>query len=1058
MRIKSLTLYGFKSFPEELRINFHPGITVIVGPNGSGKTNIFDALRWIFGDQSPSSLRCEKMGGLIFLGSEKRKPSGFTEVKLTLENAGEFHEYGSEVEIMRRFYRSQESDFFINRSLCRLKDIQDLGLRIGGLSYAFLENSKIKEIINGNIKKMFDESAGIARYYDRREEALRRIGRGEDELKRLDDLINEMSRTVRSLKRQANKVERLKKLEDLKKKAELKGAIDRLDTLKGITDRVKKDLRILEQQEVEKGNEIKGLREEADKLEELITSYEDKLARKKALDWERGRLTAETETRKKEIIRIESDLAQLDESVTTGNQKISAINKTLSDKEQEISSLTEQLTKAEKELTALIEHRQDFTTTQSDVLAELRSNEALTSRLRNEINRLEGEVLKLREDLHKTIPEYEALEAEITEHKRNVEQLRERYQNRLETIETITAQKKIAVNEMIEIRAEIQSLKNMDRGQKADFYKQRFKENFVGMVYDLVKPKPGYEKAVDAVLGEISGYALLIELDPGLLKDLEEEGVGIIVADAKSVKKKVKTKFVDYPEALAYFFKDVIFADEIPDQIGGKVVTKSGILLTANMIRTSNLGYLETNVRLKELSKKELDNKVRIESLEHEIKRIEKEIENISDEQKKIELALEEKKNRSFDKSRVIEIKRSEIKSKEDRIHTLQREISELDSKLTATSTLVDKSSDDLKGISREISERKAKIAKLKLEENQLRSEIERLRLERSQAQIELESLKMKISTSSNQLKEDKHRLDEIEIKLIEIEAEQEKIGPIPEEAWGKRKEIIQKIDQIETGRKDIKEKTYQLRLENYRYEEERKNLIDLCDRCDLKIDDDEVIPAIETIEAKISSIGIVNPLSISQYLEEKKRLDDFVQQRSDVAAAIAKLKSSIRESDKNATERLVDKLQAVNLEFGLVFETVFGGGQGRIRFQDPDNPLQSPIEIISGLPGKKIKRLAQLSSGERALLAVTLLFAFYRVNPAPFLILDEVDAPLDDANVRKLAGFLKDLSRDIQIIIITHNPMTIKIADYLYGVTMEERGVSKMVAVDFRDVARIME
>ena len=1058
MRIKDLSIYGFKSFPEEVRFKFRQGITIFVGPNGSGKTNIFDAIKWIFGAQSPSQLRCEKIEDLLFFGSSSRKSPGFTEVRLVLENSGELPEFGPEIEIIRRFYRSQESDFYINRVSCRLKDIQDLGLRIGGLSYAFLENARIKEIIRGNIKRMFDESAGIARYYEKRDDALKRIQRSEDELKRLNDIIVEMMRNVRSLKRQVNKVIRLKRFEELKRKAEVKNIIQEIEKLEEEYREIVANRKRCEDKEKQCENRLRNLKEKLTTVEDYIAKNENKLARKKALYWEKNRLLIERDKRTENIRRLSKSWNKVKDRNLKQKDRIKDLDYKVQSLEDNLQSLVDEISQIDSELSGLIEDRQNFTTDHSTVLAEFKTNQVLKERFRSEISVQEGKELKLNQEIHDLNLEYQQLVMELNDLRREGKVINETYDSFLEKKHSLEYELNQKHKEFTEVTSAIESLKLMKDDIGPEVYKEKFKDRFIDMVYNLVKPMSGYEKAFDAIFGDISGYAVLSDFDPKVLKDLKDFRIGIIVTNRKSVKRMIKTPYGSFPEFLKPFFPAVKFFDTIPEEFTPPIVTKEGHLITDKIVRSASSGRFEIKTKLDLLNRQREDLREKIVSYQHELEKLEKTGLELKEKTRKIHTSISAKGQEIDKLSRRLEMRKEEHRQVLQKIQELTREITSVDTQITETSNRIQHESSNLEGLSSRIAELKKVLVQKRDDESRIRSDLEKLRLERSQILVEIETDRMRSDTIFKELKESRDRLDEVEIRLVEIDAEINEVGPIPEEAWERRKRLREEIDSIEKELKHIREEDYQYKLECYKRDEELKVLRERCQGYDPAIKDDVTVPDLEVIEEKIRQIGVVNPLAVDQYEEEKGRLNRFLKQKEDIEGAITKLKRSIRSSDRNAITQLVEKVQAVNLEFGLVFESVFGSGSGKVRFENPEKPLESPIEIVATLAGKRIKRLSQLSGGEQSLLALTLLFAFYRVNPAPFLILDEVDAPLDDNNVRRLCGFLKELAKNIQIIIITHNPRTIKIGDYLYGVTMEEPGVSKVVSIDFRDVARIME
>lgn len=1148
MRLKELQIFGFKSFPNKTTIKFSQGITAIIGPNGCGKTNILDALRWVLGEQSFSVLRCNKNEELIFAGTEKYPPLGYTEVKLILENDGDLPNFSSEIEIKRKYFRSGESEYYINRNPCRLKDIQDIFFHAGASSktYSIFDLKQMREIITGGVKKMFEEAAQLARYRERKNETLNKLALTEQELLRLNDIIAERERYTRSLKRQARRLDIYERLKAEEKKIKLVALATRYRNLKKIEVEQEQLLKVAQAQEETALNRLAQLEDELAKIRQQL-----KVARQ-----EKETLANSLETKRKTLVEQEKTLIAKQERINYLQQQIAGykqeseiLRKVIEKRKEQIEYLTEQVKEKElahsiiqqqledlrgairKEEEVLFQEQLNYEQakthfqTISEKLSTLHQKKiSETAQYQNHLeaqNRLNKEIENLVariNTLQETIGQNEKKVTEIDEclakmklatNEKNTSQIK-----LTDELKTLIEQKQQRQETLSLLKQEIQLLKT-DLGQESqNRLKNKLGDNYLGMVQEFFKVKDGYERAVEAALYSILDF---IVVKKGIMPNefQSETRCGFILPSPFPIPHSLSSippgcfgqlkDFVELksnaPQLLLTLFNEFILVDDFPTALKlseeypqFSFVTQDGIALFKQGIVLVE-GQIKGKLTLERILSEKLAEKLRIEEeiaslgkqiteQEFLIAKVGQELEEIQSE--RLKLLSERSKLKALDalmKKSSEEMKKeltwlqNDLSQVQNNLHEDEQRIVRTKEELKELLTVENSTKISIERIEKAVAEKQKQI-KEKLEEasrilsnlSKKKEELTTQRTELAYQTKELVAAQQRLNELSEMVKKQKATVEELtrEIQTIKqaIEENQEVINTECEmrniECGTRIENLVKDEERLENALKAERSA-----LETFRAQlmEQRMRQFELQKQCEA-IEQEE--PAIATVEIfaeegieeklkmiseRLMTLGKVNPLAKEEYQKEKSELDKYQSQRQDVLQARDNLQKTIIEIENYAKDQLLETFRLVRERFRSIFTQLFVEGEADLVLQDKSNPLDSEIEIIARPKGKMPKRLEHLSDGEKALLALSLLFAFYSVKPAPFCFFDEVDAPLDDANVERFANFLRELTRaGIQGVVITHNRLTIEKADVLLGVTTEEPGVSKIISVRLAD------
>ncbi len=1061
MYLKKLEIVGFKSFLQKTTLNFEPGITAVVGPNGCGKSNIFDSIRWVLGEQSVKALRGSDMQDVIFNGTDSKEALSMAEVSLTFDNRQRFFKVDNdEVVITRRLFRSSESEYLLNKSLVRLKDIMDLlmGTGIGAESYSLIAQGQIDLILSSrpeDRRLVFDEASGITKYKAQKKEALRKLEETEQNLLRVNDIITEVKRQIGSLERQANKARRYKEIfEELKLKEIAKAVLEKIKFLKA-KDELIKELGALENEEV--------------KLLEAIKEQEDKI----------GNRQNELKTLEDNIMSIKNEILNLDNLVIRNKQHIGLNQERI------------------KELEASHQHAQ------------------------MQVAHLENKLLIDEEKLNNFKKEYAGLKSHIAEKSQALKEKETGLNNLVSSIKVSLDNITRAKKEILELASKTANMRNeiSDAAAKQQIHLARQKR--LGLEKAKVtEEKSMIEDDLKAIKRELEGlnkiFAECCLKITELKKELEKETGSLSSMDTEIEQlerkrltleshrdfiEKLKAKYQDIGEAM----NAVIYLDKMPAQkVSGLVVKIKDCI---NLSDEDKAYFTSANLKLSGEAKPiDLDTEKISQTIDKigqdlnalkntkaakqaRIQELNQLIAQSQQELRQQEIALANKKsafesvsgqfNKMKEEEEIIALELSDI----------EKEVSRLEEKLTHLKISLqdlDKEQKNKEGLIREEENNIGLNSNLKekvlIEITQTKTELDALdkRTNSDEATLvtleetcqhtrdNLLNMKKQVCDAENKKELLLTEIKDLEIKISEVGQliqEKNSLLKIKEGEYLKITEssgdVGAKIDADRKELDSIKNKLYELQMQNkdidYKFSSIRERILQNY-KLDLEVLTDTaqennqsaLLEEIGKLKEKLDSLGSVNLVAIEEYDELKKRYDFLIQQQTDLVTAKESLHEAILKINRTTKKMFLETFELVRQEFRNYFKLLFNGGDAQVFLVDEQDPLESGIEIICRPPGKKLQNVLLLSGGEKALSATALIFAIFKVKPSPFCILDEIDAALDEANVDRFGRMLQEFVSQSQFIVITHNKRTIANADIMYGITMEESGVSKIVSVKF--------
>ncbi|RKY82009.1 chromosome segregation protein SMC [candidate division KSB1 bacterium] len=1178
MILSKLTVQGFKSFAKRVDLKFDGKITAVVGPNGCGKTNIVDAIRWGLGEQRPSILRTDRMENVIFGGAQSSKPLGMAEVSITFDNTDQLLPIDySEVTITRRLYRSGESEYLINKNRVRLKDINDLIMDtgIGADAYSVIELKMIEDILSDRAedrRRLMEEAAGVTKYKHRLRAAMRKLDATQNDLLRVNDIISEVERSVASLKRQVGRARRYKEYQELVQELEIKTSSHIYTNLKKEIEPLQKELEQLKQQKDGSSTEI--TKEEAD-LESIrltLTEQERDLVRIR----ESMSQLIETIHKRESDIRVGKERASsLRERITRYSREIEDLKKRLEDQENhlvvtgrnrevlqvKITSSSRIFENKKKELEVFQQGLNLKRLTLNDkkkavieCLEQINSLSSSETNLQTKIDNFQGRMERLDEEDQKYRSILKSSESQSGKVRSIIDSLNSEYSGLKDHFESLRNDEKRLISEIDKLRerffdsrsrlelieGRLDFYKNMLDNQEgvSDGAKWLIKQNtpgLIGILADLINVKNEYKQAVSAGLGEASGYILVERMSQAFvaLEKLKQRGGGrasIISLDSAGkapVMSKVKIKnpdkiigwaheLVTYDKKIEpvvkYLLNDLVIVEDIEsarelidnnDLQGIRVATLDGEVvstwgsLQVNDTRDKEHSLIGRMHRIEELEKEAGSIKKKVEELKKQIeekeKHIEKTREMLSKSEQEAYLLQDKIKKNEYEFSQIeFETKKADdgIKANADERQKLLKEIETSKAAIEDIRPQIEALMEKREKIDLESARIQSEIERLEEEEHTKEEDVHKLNLGLVRLKGEAKNLDYDIERSKNLIEEIRNTIEqrfseinESEKEIEELEKSREDTGKLLEQNFAEKDEKDKLLEQSEAkyqelqqelqqkerevrevrrGREQIAETLHSLELRIAELSHDMKNIkerimesyeIDIEKvKPDENLDVEKAEEEVVELKRKMKGLGAVNLMALVEYDEQKERLDFLVQQREDLLSAEETLNETIKKINRTARTRFTEVFSEVRKNFKDTFGRFFQGGEADLRLPEGEDPLEAQIEILARPSGKHSRDLSLLSGGERALTAISLLFALYLVKPSPFCILDEIDAPLDDANVERFTRVLKEFAEKTQFIIVTHNRMTMKAAQALYGVTMEEKGVSKIVSVKFDD------
>ncbi|MCM8799666.1 MAG: AAA family ATPase [Candidatus Omnitrophica bacterium] len=1062
MYFKRLELIGFKSFLNRTTFHFEPGITAIVGPNGCGKSNIFDAIKWVLGEQSVKELRGSKMEDVIFNGTDTKEPLGMAEVSLVLSNEDKkFPIDDKEVVISRRIFRSGECEYFLNHNPARLKDITDLilGTGLGLDSYSLIGQGKVDLIISSKPEErriIFDEASGILKYKLQKKETTRKLEETESNLLRINDIISEVKRQINSLERQANKARRYKELfEELKEKERIfalfnlnKIDIEKNSWLEKLEAHTKKAVSLEEEyqklleENKNKEDKLKELEEENFRIKESILNIDNQIQQNnQIIDLNQQRIKELEEYKQRILLEIE----KTNDKLKDAQLKIANFNKEFTELKEILNKKENLISRKEAYLEELNLFKQKSQNNIQQAKKEILELSSLDTKIKNQILDLESKlkVLELRKkrlniERIKTDEDKKPISEQLENVKKELEIKEQEYRTSTYKLEEIENILKENIAKLDSYRAELLSL---EKEKCALFSQKEFLENL----------KINYENIKDTLKTVILIDKLPFEEIDGLIVKIKEK----LISEEQDKKLFKDTKFKLFADAKPFHF-DTQDINLRLENIGNEIELKNKVISEKTKeIELDNTNIEDYRQKIHNLEliiadkKKEFDIlQSQLEKLNEEQQIIDSELSDVEEEIDEIEeksSCLEEEQSKILSKYKeneeLIQKETENISSKDLEIQNCLLEITRIKAERDSLKDNLTKEEKTLTSLELNLKEINSYFKEL---DNQLNSSEEKI----TSLRIDIERL---MDSSSNLLKEKQLKLKEQESSSLKIEQFRKSMTGLVE-SLGVYQQNIQDLNNQING---IKMKIQELEFKSLNIKERLKQLynLEIGEFKELNnIEPDNLALEINQLKEKLDSFGSVNLVAIEEYDELKKRFDFLNHQQQDLLKAKESLQEAIQKINRTAKKLFLDTFKNVAEEFKIYFRLLFGGGNASLFLIDETDPLESGIEIVAQPPGKKLQNISLLSGGEKALAAIALIFAILKVKPSAFCILDEVDAALDEANVSRYANLLDEFSKVTQFIVITHNKRTLLNADVMYGITMEETGVSKVVSVKFSE------
>jgi len=1046
MYFKRLELVGFKSFCEKTTLNFEPGITAVVGPNGCGKSNLLDSLRWVLGEQSAKSLRGSEMLDLIFNGTDNKEPLSMAEVSLAFDNTDRFFNVDNpEILITRRLFRSGESEYLLNKAAVRLKDILDLllGTGIGAESYSIIAQGKIDLVLSSrpeDRRVVFDEASGISKYKAQKRETLHKLEETEQNLLRVNDIVAEVKRQIGSLERQANKARRYKEIfEDLKLKE-----ID----LAGL------DKKIILQQKDELRRQLADLEKEQSGLADLAAQQEEKIANRQS----------ELKSLEETMLEARSRMFSLENSLVRSNEHINFNQQRIAELIQNNHVLEGQIEQSRAKLIQDAEKLEQVRAEYNSLKQNIDSKQSILAQKEGEINQLSGAIKSSLEVIVESKKIILDLEVSISNTHNEIGNFNSKHQvflarkKRLEIEKAKVSEEKVTTEEVLnKVAQELANTRTLVEQfrQKISAVKSRLEQegqnlneinkeivNLGNEKITLVSHKEFLEKLKNkyADIGESLNAVIYLDKLPkesltGLVVKIQNQEDLKISGEAKPI--ELDTQKID---------EKILRLAEHLGELGNKMILRQACILELNKMSAD----LERELRNHEitLANKESscqETRKQFAKIKEEEDIIAMELSDLAREFSAIEQSLLTSQNQLASLNSQERLKQDLIGRQEDAIALNSKAREEVLVLITQTKT-------EIEALNKRFSSDAATLKILDETYSQDKASLENTARQISEAVSRQEALKLEISECQNTIKEAEIQITQKKSAFLEVELKYNQVS-------GGTAGLVEKIEADRRQLDQIKNRRHDLALQDkdldYRYMTIRERMssaykvdLDLENWEEKELDYQCLSGKIDELKRKLDSCGTVNLVAIEEYDELRKRYDFLMRQQADLAGAKEFLHQAILKINRITRQMFVETFEKVKAEFKNYFRLLFNGGDAQLFLVDENDPLESGIEIICRPPGKKLQNVLLLSGGEKTMSAIALIFAIFKVKPSPFCILDEIDAALDEANVDRFSKVLQEFAKTSQFIVITHNKKTIVNADIMYGITMEQSGVSKIVSV----------
>ncbi len=1174
MYLKTIEIHGFKSFTGRTVFHFKPGITGIVGPNGSGKSNIADAVRWVLGEQRTTQLRSGSMQDVIFAGTQSRKPLSFASVTLTIDNSDNALQTDyTEVSVTRKIYRSGESEYLINKTPCRLRDIQELfyDTGVGREGYSLIGQGQIDRIISGNPltrRELLDEAAGIVKHKKRKEAAIKKLDETQQNLVRVDDILSELQSQVGPLKRQARKAQRYLALRDEMKTCDINRFLLEVDQADQLIAEDRENLSVARDHMRKVDDEYEASKSAYGQVEEQIAEIDVKAetarARLSATDKLKTELEGQISLLKEQISSALTNREHIRDRQRELQGQIESADRTLTQLTDRYKEESERLTRLQEENEALIakldetkvdkeerririnelrESHLEMIREKGEMSADRQKNDALLSQLRIQCSE-EADTLK------SLTEEQEAVSKNLAQLKCEHEKLKTRWEETGKRSEELKAAEDKAADERNRIarkadqvfadyqacQTRLTELRNLTEryegfGESVRRVMEAGNAKVHGVVADLIKTEDRYTEAIETALGRSLRH--VVTDDENTARDMITmlkknrygratflplsaiRPSGAMRADVLKEKGVIGTADTlvsagsRYSDLVSYLLGRIVVVDDLDHAIAiakkyqhsVRIVTLEGDQLSPGGVMSGGAyrhksQLLSRRAELDRLTGQTAQLKEQAESLKKQVEELNTEVQKTGDERQKASEKLQEIYTETRENEVRLTNAERENEQLSERIESLQAAFDEKQKRIETLNSEVDEIRESQDQSGRQEIEFTKELRKLEEEDHKASERTRQIAVEGEQAHVALAECRQQVDTLKASILRIRREQEERRQQADEFSREKPDTTAIIEEKENKIRDIEQTIESseelFEALRAEIKESEEEkaalteanrdaierreqlmgehadlereiMRLENrIEANTERRNTqtdymweeYELTYHNALPLRNEEMTDLRElreqsaSLRKSIRDLGNVNVNAIEQYKETGGRFEEMSTQREDIMKAQDEVLTVIEDLDKTMKKRFDEAFSKINEQFDEVFKVLFGGGKGHLELIE-DDVLSAGVRVIAQPPGKKLQNMMQLSGGEKSLSAIALLFAIQNLHPSPFCLLDEIEASLDDNNVVRYCNYLRKLSEQTQFIVITHRQGTMNAADRLYGITMQEKGVSTMVSVD---------
>lgn len=1183
MRLKSLEIQGFKTFPDKTKLSFEQGITSVVGPNGSGKSNISDAIRWVLGEQSPKSLRCSKMEDVVFNGTDKRKKQGYAEVTLNIDNSDRFLDFnGDEIAVTRRYYRSGESEYLINKAAVRLKDINELFMDtgLGRDGYSIIGQGKIDSIVSSkgeDRREIFEEAAGISRYRYRKIEAERKLKSTEENLLRLRDIVTELEGRVEPLKKQSEKAQKFLTYSEEKRGLEIALWLLTLDKSQENLKLQDEKISIVRSQYEDAVKALENVEQETEEIYqkngELSSKIEQLRTESNQIESEIAQKNSQISVAENDILHNNENIERLKNEISQADRNAGELEKLIAEKQEQIDILDKQVIEKQKHYNEVSEKLNIINLDSSksgDKLQELTSKlSVLTSQSadarvidmtsESSINELTSRIAALNnsnserksqvEDLSQMLSDYhrdiETAQNEITSFKNSIDGLELKLSSKEKKRNELKAESDKLALDVREHQRKISFLENLERNLEGfsksvkiivNASKNGKLHGICGPVSRVISVPPKYGVAIETALGAAmqnivvnsdedakqairylkstdGGRATFLPLNTIKPRELRENGLEDCYGFV-GVASQLCTCDAKYNDILSSLLGRIVVADDLNSAtsiakkyfykfkvvtLDGQVVNAGGSLTGGSLNR--NTGLLSRASEIKQLKAQTEDLLKLAKSAENQSEEISREFSAIEAELLGIRADLSNKQQDFVRLQAECRACENELENSKKLLTGSASEVEECQKKIEILKKSREQARERLSELNIKIAQAEQHVndvtgsrAELTKSREELSSLLQNIRLEIVTAQKDIDVLNSEIvyarntGTNNDERKSELfNQIHSVESVINEISGRIESYKNDVTSLENTRSSVADKINSL-TQQKDLLEKrSIEMResernktneretsgRELARLEERKLNIQKEYDNIISKLWEEYELTkreaeqtAIEIEDApkaqrrlnelkkSIKNLGSVNVSAIEEYKEVSERYQFMSAQVNDVEKSKKEITSLITNLTKQMKEVFVESFDQINKNFTYTFKELFGGGTASLSLSDPENILTSGIDILVHPPGKIVVHLDALSGGEKALVAIALYFSIMKVRPAPFCVMDEIEAALDDVNVYRFASYLRRMTEKTQFILITHRRGTMEEADVLYGVTMQDEGISKLLELRSTEVA----